>query len=132
MITALPSADYDIRSFRIRPARQVRAVEEGDVIDLGDRVFEVLHLPGHSPGSIGLLERKTETLFSGDAVYDGPLFDQLHHSSRSDYVRTLHRLRNLPVRTIHAGHDPSFGRDRLIELIDEQLARWGEAERAAG
>lgn len=127
MITALPAADYDIRSYRIRPARRVRAVEEGEVIDLGDRVLEVLHLPGHSPGSIGLLERKTGMLFSGDAIYDGPLIDNLHHSSLPDYVRTLRRLRALPVRTIHAGHEPSFGRDRLVELVDRQLARWQEA-----
>src|SRR5262245_44227282 len=33
MITALPSADYDIHSFRIRPAQKIRSVEEGDVID---------------------------------------------------------------------------------------------------
>jgi glyoxylase-like metal-dependent hydrolase (beta-lactamase superfamily II) len=51
------------------------------VIDLCDRVFEVLHLPGHSPGSIGLWERQTGTLFSGDAIYDGPLLDELRDSN---------------------------------------------------
>lgn len=124
MLTALPSSGYDLASYRLRPAPVTRAVDEGDVIDLGDRVFEVLHLPGHSPGGIGLLERKTATLFSGDAIYDGPLIDNLHHSSIADYARTMHRLKTLPVETIHAGHEPSFGRARLIELIDSQLAHW--------
>lgn len=124
MITALPSADYDIHSFQIRPAKVTRTVEEGDTIDLGDRVFEVLHLPGHSPGSIGLLERRTETLFSGDAIYDGPLIDNLHHSNLTDYATTLRRLLELPVKTIHAGHDKSFGRDRLVQLVEDQFARW--------
>lgn len=124
MLTALPCAGYDLRSYRLKPAPVTRTVEDGDVIDLGDRVFEVLHLPGHSPGSIGLLERKTATLFSGDAVYDGPLIDNLHHSSIAEYVLTMHRLRTLPAETIHAGHEPSFGRGRLIELIDAQLQRW--------
>lgn len=124
MLTALPAKGYDLTSYRLRPARVTQAVDEGDVIDLGDRVFEVLHLPGHSPGGIGLFERKTRILFSGDAIYDGPLLDNLHHSSIADYRRTLDRLRGLPVETIHAGHEPSFGRDRLIELIDDQLKRW--------
>ena len=124
MITALPTADYDIQSFRIRPAGKIRAVEEGDLVDLGDRVFTVLHLPGHSPGSIGLWEQGTQTLFSGDAIYDGPLIDNLHHSSLPDYIRTLRRLCAVPAKTIHAGHEPSFGRERLVELVDEQLARW--------
>ncbi|MEZ5774073.1 MAG: MBL fold metallo-hydrolase [Hyphomicrobiaceae bacterium] len=122
MLTALPHAGYDVATFRVRPARVTREVEDGDVVDLGDRHFEVLHLPGHSPGSIGLYEKATGILFSGDAIYDGELIDSYHHSSRTDYVRTMRRLRELPVALVHAGHCPSFGRDRLVELIDAYLA----------
>ncbi|MGH6934259.1 MAG: MBL fold metallo-hydrolase, partial [Dongiaceae bacterium] len=121
LLTALPHAGYDVASFRIRPARAVREVEDGDRVDLGDRSFEVLHLPGHSPGGIGLWEAATGILFSGDAIYDGPLLDRLSHSNRADYVRTMGRLRGLPARVVHGGHEPSFGRARLIELVDEYL-----------
>jgi len=61
-------------------------------------------------------------LFSGDAVYDGPLLDQLEDSNVGDYRRTMERLRQLPVEVVHGGHDPSFGRARLIEIIDHYLA----------
>lgn len=127
MLTALPFAGYDLQSYRLKPARVTREVDEGDLIDLGDREFEVLHLPGHSPGSIGLFERATGTLFSGDAIYDGPLVDNLHHSDIAEYRETMARLRNFPVRTIHAGHDPSFGQERLIEIIDAQMSAWSPA-----
>lgn len=123
LITALPHAGYDLRSYRVRPARPTRIVGEGDSVDTGDRHFEVLHLPGHSPGSMGLWEADTGTLFSGDAIYDGPLLDELNDSNIADYVRTMRRLRALPVRVVHAGHDPSFGRERLIELADAYLRR---------
>ena len=123
LIAALPHDGYDLRSYRVRGARPTRTVEEGDVVDTGDRRFEVLHLPGHSPGSIGLWEERTGILFSGDAIYDGPLLDELHHSSIADYIRTMRRLRGMPVRVVHAGHDPSFGRDRLVELVDAYLRR---------
>ena len=83
--------------------------------------FEVLHLPGHSPGSIALWEAKTGTLFSGDAIYDGPLLDQIPGSDIPAYIKTMERLRELPVEIVHAGHEPSFGRERLIELVDEYL-----------
>jgi len=43
------------------PAAPTRVLGAGDVIDLGDRAFEVLYLPGHSPGSIGLWEMATST-----------------------------------------------------------------------
>jgi glyoxylase-like metal-dependent hydrolase (beta-lactamase superfamily II) len=90
-----------------------------------------MHLPGHSPGSMGLWEKSTGILFSGDALYDGPLLDELEDSNLADYVRTMRRLRELPVRVVHAGHDPSFGRDRLIELADAYLARRDPGYRAA-
>lgn len=120
-LTALPSPDYDMSAWQIRQATVTRRLDEGDVIDLGNRHFEVLHLPGHSPGSIGLWEAKTGTLFSGDAIYDGPLLDGLHHSDRAAYVRTMEKLLTLPVDVVHAGHDPSFGRERLRELARAYL-----------
>ena len=99
-----------------------RLVDEGDVIDLGDRVSsQVLHLPGHSPGSIGLWEATTGTLFSGDALYDGPLLDLLPGSDLDDYRATMERLATLPVTVVHGGHDPSFGRDRMHKLITDYL-----------
>ena len=124
MLTALPHAGYELSTYRLQPPRVTRLVEDGDVIDLGDRTLEVLHLPGHSPGSIGLYERRTATLFSGDSIYDGPLIDNLAHSDLADYRRTMERLRMLPVAIVHAGHEPSFGRNRLLELIDLQFAAW--------
>lgn len=121
-VTALP-AGYTFESFAQRPAEVTRLIDEGDVIDIGSRQFEVLHLPGHSPGSIGLWEAATGTLFSGDAVYDGPLLDELEGSDIGQYCRTMERLLDLPVTVVHGGHDPSFGRDRLRELATAYLTR---------
>jgi len=122
-ITALPHEGYDLDSYRLLPAPVTGTVEEGDVIDLGDRHFEVLHLPGHSPGSIGLWEAATGVLFSGDAIYDGPLLDEGSDGDIPAYIRTMHRLAELPARVVHAGHDPSFGRERLQVLARQYLDR---------
>jgi glyoxylase-like metal-dependent hydrolase (beta-lactamase superfamily II) len=120
-VTALP-AGVSFEGFIQQPARVTRLIEEGDVVDTGDRRFEVLHLPGHSPGSIGLWEVETGTLFSGDAIYDGPLLDELDDSDITDYCATMERLLTLPVNVVHAGHDPSFGRERLRQIAAEYLA----------
>jgi glyoxylase-like metal-dependent hydrolase (beta-lactamase superfamily II) len=125
LIDAAPHEGYDPASYSVRGAPLTRIVGEGDVVDLGDRAFEVLHLPGHTPGSIGLWERTTGVLFSGDAIYDGPLFDFLPESSIPDYITTMRRLRDVPVTTVHGGHDPSFGRERFIQIIDAYLAAKG-------
>ena len=122
-LDAVPTAGM-VSAIVERPAAPAtRRLDDGDVIDLGDRTFEVLHLPGHSPGSIGLWEAATGTLFSGDAVYDGPLLDELDESDIDDYVATMQRLRELPVTVVHGGHEPSFSRQRLLEICDTYLAR---------
>ena len=122
LVDALPHAGFDPATFRTKSASATLVVNEGDMVDLGDRHFEVLHLPGHSTGSIGLWEEQTGTLFSGDAIYDGPLLDGLEESDIPTYVETMKRLRSLPVDVVHGGHDESFGRDRLIEIASDYIS----------
>lgn len=121
LINAAPRAAFDVDEYAVQSASVTRAVADGDIVDLGNRHFEVLHLPGHSSGSIGLWEASTGTFFSGDAIYDGTLLDELPDSSVPDYIDTMKRIRQLPVSVVHGGHEPSFGRDRMIELVDAYL-----------
>lgn len=124
LLTALPHAAFSVDEYTVQSAPLTATVEDGDIIDLGDRAFEVLHVPGHSVGSIALWEARTKTLFSGGAIYDGPLLFELPGSSIADYVRTLRRLLTLDVSVVHAGHDPSFGKERLHEIARAYLTRW--------
>lgn len=113
--------DFRPETYRITPAPLTGYLDEGDVLDLGDCAFQVLHVPGHSPGSIALWDRKSGTVFSGDAVYDGDLLDNLYHSDPDTYRRTLERLRQLNAETFHGGHYPSFGKARLNQIVDAYL-----------
>jgi glyoxylase-like metal-dependent hydrolase (beta-lactamase superfamily II) len=122
-VTAIPHHGYNLAEFSLKAAPATRLVDEGDIIDLGDRHFEVLHLPGHSPGSIGLWEASAGILFSGDAIYDGPLLDEGGDSDIPAYIATMHRLASLPARVIHGGHDPSFDGARLKVLARAYLDR---------
>jgi glyoxylase-like metal-dependent hydrolase (beta-lactamase superfamily II) len=124
-IPALPRAGFNLSQFACPAASATRLVREGDMIDLGDRVFEVMHLPGHSPGSIGLWEARSETLFAGDAIYDGPLLDEIPGSDITVYLDTMRRLERLPARVVHGGHDPSFDGGRLRQLAREYLGPRG-------
>ena len=121
LIDALPTAGFDVEAYRVPSVSPTREVEEGDVVDLGDGHLEILHLPGHSAGSIGLWEAETGALFSGDAIYDGALLDELPESDITLYVNTMRRLRELPVSVVHGGHEPSFGRERMVEIADAYL-----------
>jgi glyoxylase-like metal-dependent hydrolase (beta-lactamase superfamily II) len=121
MFERLPPGGFDEAAYCVKPAPATRLLEAGDVIDLGSRHFEIIHVPGHSPGSIALWESASGVLLAGDAVYDGELIDDAYHSNPGDYLDTMRRLRELPVRVVHAGHYPSFGRQRFLELIDDYV-----------
>ena len=120
MFDRLPE-HWDTARYRIPAAPATRILSDGDVIDLGDRAFEVIHTPGHSPGGIGLFERATGIFLSGDIVYDGPLIEDAYHSNTADYIATMERLANLQVSIVHGGHFPSFGRVRFAQLIGDYL-----------
>ena len=123
LLNAVPAEGFDPGGFRIRPTSATRLVEGGDVVDLSDRQLLVVHLPGHTPGSIGLWDEAAGALFSGDAVYDGSLIDTLPESDIATYRRTMESLRDLPVEVVYPGHDEPFGRERLRQLCDAYLRR---------
>ncbi|WP_304219190.1 MBL fold metallo-hydrolase [Phenylobacterium aquaticum] len=125
LLTAVPHPGYRPAAHVLKGCEPTRVLAEGDVVDLGDRAFEVLHLPGHSPGSIGLWEAATGTLFSGDAIYDGPLLDEIPGADIAAYRATMERLLRLPVQVVHGGHDGSFGAERLAQIARGYLARTG-------
>lgn len=126
LIQALPVKGYDPRSFGITPFDVTTYLSGGDVIDLGNRQLIVLHLPGHTPGSICLFDDMSGELFSGDVIYDDLLLDELHESNIDHYVRSMRILRMLPVTRVFPGHGDPFDGDRMRAIIDDYLARRGD------
>ncbi|MBT7126159.1 MAG: MBL fold metallo-hydrolase [Gemmatimonadales bacterium] len=122
-VTALPFVGASLDALPFNPAAATRLLSEGDVIDLGDRAFEVLHLPGHSPGSIGLLDRRSGVLLSGDTIYDGPLLDELAGSDIDAYKSTMQRLLDIHIDLVLPGHGAPFGESRLREIATGYLGR---------
>ena len=125
-VSRLPSPDWQVAAYRLEPAPLTMALAEGDVVDLGDRQFRVLHLPGHSPDSIGLLDERDGLFFSGDAIYDDTLIDDLRDSDRAAYRATMARIIDLPVRIAHGGHGESFSGERMRAIARAYIER-GEA-----
>lgn len=124
-LAADPSPDFRLSEWRLTPAPLTRELAEGDVIDLGDRRFSVLHLPGHSPGSIGLLDEADGLFLSGDAIYDDVLVDDVPGASIPDYLATMERLRALDIRVGLGGHGPAFDRARMVAIAEGYLRAKG-------
>ena len=71
-------------------------VEDGDLLELGQRSLRILHLPGHTPGSIAVLDIQSRVLISGDPIQkNGNIFMFGNHRDLQAYVRSLERLNTL-------------------------------------
>ncbi|HZD18655.1 MAG TPA: MBL fold metallo-hydrolase [Actinomycetota bacterium] len=106
------------------PVRDVRALVDGDVLTFAGFRIEVLHTPGHTPGSV--CYRTDGWVLSGDLVFAGTI-------GRSDFPNSdpaampvsLHRFLELPDELpVLPGHGPrtTVGRERirnpfLLELL---------------
>lgn len=77
-------------------------LNDGDVVTLGDRQFEVIHTPGHRPGSICLYDHANKTLITGDSVC-GDRTD-LIRMDKALYIASLKKLLNLDVNVLVMSH----------------------------
>lgn len=73
---------------------EIKPVWDGDEIDLGERLLEIIHIPGHTPGSIAVLDVKNRRLFSGDPIQDGGIFMFGIQREMRSYRHSLKRLQN--------------------------------------
>ena len=62
LYSLLPNDNPDCTSF------DYINIDDGSIIDLGERTLECIHTPGHTDGSICFLDRKNRFLFSGDTI----------------------------------------------------------------
>ena len=93
-------------------------LKEGDIISFGNSSLEVIHLPGHTEGGIGLYSKDDQILFSGDTLFYGSIGrTDLPHSDYQKMTKSLARLMELPDETVVLpGHGPktSIGLEKQI------------------
>lgn len=97
---------------------ELAPIEEGYVFDLGGIRLRMLHTPGHTPGSICLLDEERRVLFSGDTISHGPVFLFGPGRDIAQFAETLARLDGLDgFDSIYCCHaDCPVGREVIGEL----------------
>ena len=103
-------------------------VEDGGRFDVADVGLEVLHAPGHTPGSICLYCEELDAVFTGDVLHaDGPV---PHDEEFPDFPRQLssigERVLTLPTTTrVLPGHGPEL----TVGAADKNFDSWATAGR---
>ena len=98
-------------------------VKDGQLIDLGGRILEVLYTPGHTTSSIMLLDSENKLLFTGDMYYPGPLTAIDEDSSFPDYVASMRKVADRAadekIEWVYCSHNyVEKGTDHLSRLAD--------------
>ena len=73
-------------------AGTVIPLSEGQIIELGDRPLEIIEIPGHTPGSVAILDINRRVLISGDSVQDGNIFMFGRFRNLNEYVPSMKKL----------------------------------------
>jgi hydroxyacylglutathione hydrolase len=84
-------------------------IDEGFQFDLGNRILDVIHIPGHSPGSIALYDRQSASLFTGDMANPHLWMQIKYAGSMEEWLQSINKLRTYryPVQQLLPGHgDP--------------------------
>ncbi len=81
-------------------------LKDGDIIQLGNMNFKVIHTPGHSPGSICLYNSDKKILFSGDTIFAyGVGRTDIPGGDILELKKSIKRLTELDVEILLPGHD---------------------------
>ncbi len=99
-----------------------QTIDEGDILEIGDKRVEVWSTPGHTAGQLSF--RMGNLLFSGDNIFrDGcvGVIDAHHGSNLPEYIASLKRIRGCDAEYLLPSHGPIFRKDNA--LIDKTIAR---------
>lgn len=117
--TAEVPLDFDLEQYLSLGPGELKPVGEGDVFDLGGVTMRVMHLPGHTAGSIGLWCPEKRLLYVGDAMNCFVWLFLPEAQSLDTYIQTLHKAAQLPFTHMIQSHEPDpVPKRKLWDYLD--------------
>ena len=121
---------FDPSAWTVPSMKPTELVTEGDLIDLGGRTLEVIYTPGHSPGSMCLLDEAHRILFTGDHFFPGPLYAHAPDVDFSLYVESNRKLvkRIDEFDKLCSGHNDPWVDSEVLVRVSEAFETIREGE----
>lgn len=96
--------------FDIKPVRPIdHFLSENEIVKFGNSEFEVIHIPGHTPGHVVFYNKEAEVLIAGDVLFYGSIGrTDLPRGNHNDLITNIkNKLFLLPDNTkVYCGHGP--------------------------
>ncbi len=114
--------DFDEEAYISADCNNLLPLQEGQVFDLGGITLEVVELPGHTAGCIGLLYREEKILYTGDSINAFLWLFMPEALKLSDYIETLKKAERLEFEYMIHGHSSQvIPRQALEYYMDAAL-----------
>ncbi|MBD3172906.1 MBL fold metallo-hydrolase [Candidatus Bathyarchaeota archaeon] len=84
--------EFDPDNYVVPGFKVTRWLEDGEILDLGNRTLEVMNTPGHTPDSICLLDKEDRLLFTGDMFYTGGIYTYLNGGDIPTFIKSYQRM----------------------------------------
>jgi len=128
---------FNLDNYKIYNGKSGVELNDGDIINLGDRELEIIYTPGHTNGSMSVFEKDTGYLFVGDFLYSGALYCTSDNNDPEDYYKSLQKIvqRDEKISKILSGHyEPDLGKDYISKMYDlfVQLKEDGKLSKGTG
>lgn len=75
-----------------KPYKITHTIKNGSKIDLGNRTLEVIHVPGHTPDALVLIDREAGLMWTGDTFYPDDIWLYVPETNLDDYEKSLQKL----------------------------------------
>jgi glyoxylase-like metal-dependent hydrolase (beta-lactamase superfamily II) len=100
-------AGFDAAGYRTRPFAPTQFIRDGHTVDLGGRRLSVLHVPGHTPDAVALLDAEAGLLFTGDSFYESTIWLFVPETDLAAYAASIDRLAAMVphLRKLHPAHN---------------------------
>jgi glyoxylase-like metal-dependent hydrolase (beta-lactamase superfamily II) len=117
-------AGFDPKTWSIPSQEPTYLLDNGTIIDLGGRTLEVLYTPGHSPGSICLLDKTNRILFTGDIFIPGPLYAYGTDVNIAEYRASIEKLKSRlsEYDYLCPGHNEPWVKSDVIPRVSDAFA----------
>lgn len=114
--------DYESREFATKfKDTKLHEISDGDIIDLGDRTLKIIKVPGHTKGSIAILDLEKRVLWPGDSVQDISIYMFGEHRCPERFEESLEKLEKI------GGYDKIYSSHGTLELPADYVGKVKES-----
>jgi glyoxylase-like metal-dependent hydrolase (beta-lactamase superfamily II)/predicted TIM-barrel fold metal-dependent hydrolase len=125
-------AGFDPAGYRTRSFTPTQFIKDGHIIDLGERRLTVLHVPGHAPDAVALVDAAAALLFTGDSFYEGTIWLYVPETDLTAFAASVDRMAAMVpnLKALHPAHNVAVSGPEWLSRLEVAVGqvRSGQAK----